>query len=208
MIRFTGLFQTNAPKRPENDIGHYRVRGTLYMSYWCPRIPISSPFHSRASRFWGKRHFENSAPNDPKMTWILQGQRYTTYVLLVSLSTKCQSAFVHGQPFLNQRSFWENCTEWIALQGQMYAIYVLLVSTCPKFHCFVLRAVFEIHAILRQTHWMTITWPWTCKQGQMYPICMPSVSEFQISVLFALQPAIFGLQAILGKVHWMTQNNI
>ena len=38
----------------------------------------------------------------------------------------------------------------------------------------------------------------------MYPICITSVPESQISVLLTLWPAVFELQAILKQMHWMT----
>ncbi len=41
---------------------------------------------------------------------------------------------------------------------------------------------------------------WPCRvQSQMHPICIASIPEFQISVLFALRPAVFELQTILRK---------
>ncbi len=42
-------------------------------------------------------------------------------------------------------------------------------------------------------------WSWTI-QGQMYPICITSVPEHHISVLFALWPAVFESQAFLRQV--------
>ncbi len=79
----------------------------------------------------------------------------------------------------------------------MYPTYVLLVSTSPKFHSisFYDQPFFEIQPILRQLHGMTPKWPWIL-QGQMYPICVTSTHESQISLRFALRPAIFEIQAI------------
>ena len=51
-------------------------------------------------------------------------------------------------------------------------------------------------------HQMTPKWHWT-QQGQMYLICVTSVLESQISILFTLWPAVFELQAILRRVHQM-----
>ncbi len=41
-----------------------------------------------------------------KWPWTLQGQRYTTYVLLVSPSPKFWSVSLYDQPFSRHRSFW------------------------------------------------------------------------------------------------------
>ena len=39
-----------------------------------------------------------------------------------------------------------------------------------------------------------------------YPLCMTSVRDSQISLRFALRPALFKIQAILRQVHQMTPN--
>ncbi len=46
-------------------------------------------------------------------------------------------------------------------------------------------------------------WPWTL-QGQMYTICVTSVSESQIELNFALRPTVFSLDTILRQVQQMT----
>ncbi len=46
-------------------------------------------------------------------------------------------------------------------------------------------------------------WPWTL-QGQMYTICVTSVSESQIALHFARRPTVFSFDTILRQVHQMT----
>ncbi len=62
-----------------------------------------------------------------------------------------------------------------------FALYVL--STIAKFHSVCSMTSHFRDTILRQVQWMTLKWPWT-PQGQMYPICITSVLESQISVHF------------------------
>ncbi len=52
-------------------------------------------FCSTASHFYVIGNFETCSPNDPKLPWILQGQRYHTYVLFVPLNP----AFQYVSPY-------------------------------------------------------------------------------------------------------------
>ncbi len=61
---------------------------TLYMYHNCPRVSNVTLFRSTTRRFRVTSHFDTSAPNEPKWPWTPQGQRYTTYVLLVFPSPK------------------------------------------------------------------------------------------------------------------------
>ena len=72
----------------------------------------------------------------------------------------------------------------------MYPIHVLQLSTRPKFHCFALRlAVFELQGIVRKVHindpQMTLN-----ITSSNVPICANSVPDSQMSLRFALRPAI------------------
>ena len=52
---------------------------------------------------------------------------------------------------------------------------------------------------VRQVHWMNPT-----RSTNVRHICITTIPECQISLCFALQPAITEIQAILRQVHWMT----
>ena len=54
---------------------------------------------------------------------------------------------------------------------------------------------------------MAPKWHWL-QQDQMYPMCITSVPESQISVALVLRSSVFELQAILNNVHRMTGNNL
>ncbi len=73
-------------ERPQNDIGHYKIKCTPYMCYYCHRV-----------RFSATGHFETSTPNDPKMGLdTTRSSIHHIYVLLVSPSHKFH--FFRPQP--------------------------------------------------------------------------------------------------------------
>ncbi len=71
---------------------------------------------------------------------------------------------------------------------------------------FALRsAVLDLQAILRQVHRMTPKWPWTL-QPKIYPTYYTSVPDSQISLRFALRPAVLELyKSFWKKCTWMKQ---
>ena len=68
-------------------------------------------------------------------------------------------------------------------------------------------SVFELQAILRQVHWMTQKWP-SILQGQRKRICSIVTRESEISIRFALRPAVFEFQTILRHLHRMAQHDL
>ncbi len=76
---------------PQNDLEPYKFKCTPYIYNYCPRVLNFTPFRSTTTIFQHTGHFETSAPYDPKWPWTLQGQRYPTYVLLVSMNPKFHS---------------------------------------------------------------------------------------------------------------------
>ncbi len=93
---------------PPNDRKHYKVKGTPYMCYSCPGVPNFAPFCSTTTHFRDRGHFETRAPNDPKMTWTLQGQRNPIYMLLVSPSPNVHSVLLYDHPFSKYRTFYNS----------------------------------------------------------------------------------------------------
>ncbi len=111
--------------------------------------------------------------------------------------------------FLSYMPFSDKCTEWpqnyiehYKVRGTPYMCYwcspVLNLSPFCS-----LASRFCVTKHLRQVHRIKAKRPWTI-QDQMYPICVSSVPESQIAVLFGLRPAVFEIQAIFRKVHRMT----
>ncbi len=90
---------------------------TLYMYSNFPRDSNFSRFYSTTSLIRVTGHFETGVPNYPQMSWTLQGQRYTTYVLLVSPSPKFHSVLLYNQPFSRYRTFY-NSSLTTMLNGQ------------------------------------------------------------------------------------------
>ena len=77
-------------------------------------MSLSPKFHSVSAFALGPdvfelRHFETSAPNDPKMTLNtnIQGtcKRYTIHVLLVHLSHKFETVSLYDQAFSSYKPF-------------------------------------------------------------------------------------------------------
>ncbi len=145
-------------------------------SPWFPNFnPFCQPFLSYGS-FWKK-----SAPSDPRNDLEpYKVQMYPIYVLLSNLSPKFHSVSPMTSHFRDTDHF-ETSTPnnpKMILNPTRSNVPHTCVTTInnPKFLSVWLSrsAVFKIHAILRQVHWMTAKWHWTL-HGQMYPIYVSSV---------------------------------
>ena len=75
-----------------------------YMHYWYSWVPHFSPFRSTASRFWVIRHFENTAPNDPKIPVNATSSNVPHIRVTSAPCPKCQL-------FFSYRPFWEKYTD-------------------------------------------------------------------------------------------------
>ncbi len=73
---------------------------------------------------WDKCHMT------PKLHWILPGQKYSMYVLLVTLSPKFHLVSLYSVCFSRYGLFWDMYTEWPkwywTLQGERYPKYIYL----------------------------------------------------------------------------------
>ena len=172
------------------------------MYYRNPLVLNFSLFHSTASSFWVTRHFENGAPDDPKMTLNSTRSNVPQICGTGVPHSQIQSVLLYRQDFLSYWPIWDNWTKWPRTwEGQMYPIHVLLVSTSTKFHSttshFQDTGHFETSAP-NDPKIMNLN-PTRSNVPHMYHWC-PRV----FSVLFILQEAIFELHAILRKVDWMT----
>ncbi len=143
-----------------------------------------------------------------KYEWILQCQRYTIYVLPMSMGPKFKSFWLYDLPFWSYRPFWNNCTEWpqMILHTTRSNIHHRCVTSVVESQislCFTLQpAVLEIWTILRQVYPTTPKWPWTL-QGQRY-LCMfyyncPQVPNF--SPFLSSTSGFLELQVILRQMH-------
>ncbi len=189
------------------EVTHY-----IYSCYYMCSAHMSPKFHSISlydQPFSSYRPFwDNSQVHQNDRKWPLRtlpGQMYSIYVFLIS---KFHSVSLHDQPFLRYRPFWDMCTEWPQnylepLQGQMYPICVTSVFESQLSFLFtLLPAVFELHAILRQMHWMPPKFHWTL-QGNRYPIHMyVLVPESQISPHFPQRPTIFSSAWLCQQSSW------
>ena len=80
-------------------------RYCLYVLLVPLRVSNFNPLHSTASHCRLKGHYDQSAPNDPKMTlYTIWGQMYRVHVLPVPLSPKLHSTISHFQ-YICQFSF-------------------------------------------------------------------------------------------------------
>ncbi len=143
-----------------------------------------------------------------KWHWILQGQMYPIYVLLVPTSPKFHCVALYNQPFSRYKPLETN-----ALNDPKMTLNLLRLNApdmcVTRYVCicesqisvrFTLRPdVFEVQASLIQVHRMTPKSPWP-PLGQMCPIyVLLSVPESQTSVHFALGPAAFWVTGHLEK---------
>ncbi len=193
----------------------------------------------------------------PKSPWILQGQMYPIHALQVSTRPIFHSVSRYDEPFLSYRPFWEKCTKWpqndlklykvkytpymcykyprgvnftVSLYDKSFSSYwpfwekctklpqsdlehyklkcsphVLIVSMIPKFHSV---SLYNQPFLRYRAFWDKCTeWP----QNDLEPykvklpyLCITNVRNSQISLRFALRPALFEIQTILRQVHRMT----
>ena len=75
-------FWDKCTKWAQNDLEPYKVK-CKYMHYQCRRVSNFSPFHSMTI-FKLQGMLRQVYQMTSKWTWTLPGQKYTTYVLLVS----------------------------------------------------------------------------------------------------------------------------
>ncbi len=69
-----------------NDFENYKVKGTLYMCYWSPKVINFTPFPSTTNRFWDtKLSIIRNVPNDLRMTLKFNSQRYPVVIRTHSL---------------------------------------------------------------------------------------------------------------------------
>ncbi len=64
------------------------------------------------SRFWVTIQFSESAPNDPKWPWHVQGQIYQHACFIHPQRPKFSSVWLYDEPFLSYGPIFWNCTEW------------------------------------------------------------------------------------------------
>ena len=129
---------------------------------------------------------------------VIEAQRYRITIYMCPWVLNF-SPFCSAGTFLSYRPFWDKFTEWFQNDLEYYKVkctrlfLVCVTASVPEHQissCFTLQpAGFELQAILRQVHWMTLKWPWTVK-GQTYPIMLvPSIpaSQFQSVSLYDQQ---------------------
>ena len=82
------------------------------------------------------------------------------------------------------------------------------IHRVPNFTPFCsMTVVFEMQAILRQLHRMTLKWPWTYKVKSCIPYVLPVSSSIKFQS-FNLRPAIFESQAIWDKCTEWPHNDL
>ena len=149
--------------------------------------PNFHPFRSNTSCCWVTGHFgKNAQSNDLK----LYTDKCTPYMCYQ------YPRLPNFTPFCCTTSHWltchflEKCTEWPKIDLEPYKVkstYICITSVPDSqisLRLAVRPAIVEIHAILKQVHWMIPKWPWTL-QGQRYPIfvLLLSTSPIFLSVL-------------------------
>ncbi len=137
-----------------------------------------SLFHSEAAVFKMQAILKNSAPNDPKWCWTIQGLMYPIHVFLisnifdyqVSLHLTQRHASFNIQAILIQASALNDPK--MTLNPTRSKVLHIYVTSVPDSHISVpfsstANGFRVIQTILRNVYWMTPKWPWTL-QGQMH----------------------------------------
>ncbi len=167
-------------------------------------------FHPKPCCFGDAGHFEKSEPNDLKMILNTKRSKVPHMLSRSSRSSKRQSVSLYSQPFFELQTILKQLYQIILkwswnLQGQKYPIYALQVQPTPKFQSVSLKNYLLSSARLCRDS--CTEWPQndlgqyedkgTWYMFYKYPGC-------QISICFALQPAVFELDVILRKLQQMT----
>ncbi len=98
-----GSFWQMCTEWPQNDVEHYKVKGTGYMCYCCPWVSICNTFRCTTNRLalrktvFQLQTIKESAPNDPKMT--LNTTRSNVHSLYVSSGHHAWLLLYHSTPF-------------------------------------------------------------------------------------------------------------
>ncbi len=138
----------------QNDLVHYKMKGTPYMCYQYYRVPNFSPFCSTTSPFQDLVHF--IIPH-----W-LQAKKHNKKCQQFKISTIHKSEisirFALPQPFLRYRPFWDKCTDDPKITLNHTRSNVSHKTSVPEFQVSLSfapwSAVFELLVILRQVHRM------------------------------------------------------
>ncbi len=134
--------------------------------------------------------------------------RWSIYVILVPMSPRCHSTksrFWVTEYFETSVPNDPKTTLSPTRSNVQYPIYWLLVSICSKFH----SVYFYDQPFLRcWPFWKKCT-EWPQNDFESYKVnvphtCVIGIHESQISVHFALWPAVLEIQTILRQVHQMT----
>ena len=150
----------------------------------------------------------------PKWPWILQGQMYPTYVLLVSYLRVPNFTVFHSttscfeiQALLKKKSA-PNDPKMTLNHTNVPHTCITSIHKSQVSISFALRsAVFEIRPFETSApNGPKMTLNHT--RLNVPNICMTSILESQISPRFGLWPTVFEIQAILTQVHRMTQNEL
>ena len=133
---------------------------------------------------------------------------YPIYVLPVSTSPKFHSVSLYDNPFWSYRPFWEKSAPKSPQMtfNTTNSNVPLMCYLGPWFPNFTPYPSTAISLRYRALWYKCTEWP----QNDLEPYkvkCTPymyTLPESQISLCFALRPAVFEIQAILKKVHRMT----
>ena len=179
------LFWDKGTKGPQTDLGHYKVKGILWLMSPKSQTSIRFPLQPAV---WSYRHFKTSGPNDLNIEhYLLNITRSKVHHIcvtsvpksLISLGfalrpTVLEQAILSETSALNDQKY-----HWIA-QGQRYPIYAPsphMWYLCPRVSNVspfrFTASVFELQA----RHQMTPKWPWIlqCQSSTIY-VLLVSVS--------------------------------
>ncbi len=157
--------------------------------------PKFNSFRPTAIHFQVGEHFERSELHDPKMAWKHVSSKVPPYTCYIYPRIQnFHSVSLNGQAFSSYRPFWNKCTEWPQHDHKQYKIngtHIHITPIIPKFHP---TSLYGKSLSRHRAFWHNGT-----ERTQ---------NDLQISIRFALRPALFELQAILKEVHLMTTNDI
>ncbi len=96
----------------------------------------------------------------PKWVWTLKKLRYPICTSQLPQSSKFTSVLLYSQPFWSYRPFWEKCTEWpqydINSQISLNTTRSITAESQISLRFTLRPTLFNLQAILRQVHWMTL----------------------------------------------------
>ena len=184
----TGHLEKSAPNDPNITLNTHTSSKVPHMCYLCPWFPNFTLFCSTASHFW-YRSFWDKCTQWPQNDLEPYKVKCTPYMYNYCPWVSNFTVSLCDQLFLRYRPFWDQCN----------SIYVLLLfTTNSKFHSI---SLYDQPFSSYRPFWDKCTkWPQIDLEPykvKVLHICISSVPDFQISLCFAVRPAVFKISYIL-----------